>query len=124
MEILKWNVEPELVAKGMQEGGQAIKASNPCPCGCSPKPFVYITNGEIGLTVRFENEEELEAFKSQVRVLRMDDGRCRCCEHLVTLSKPREKWIGGCEYCLRPLTCGKFELAKIYEGHDPRKMKH
>ena len=125
MEILKWQVEPELVAKGRQKGSPEVMASNPCPCGCSPKPFVLISNGTIGLTACFESEEELEAFKSQVRVLRMDDDRCHCCEHLVTVSRPRENWIGACEFNLRPTTCGdRFELAKIYEGHDPRKMKH
>ena len=124
MEILRWNVEPEAVARGQQHGEPMAKASNPCPCGCSPKPFVLISDGTIGLTVRFENEEELEGFKSQVRVLQMDDDRCRYCAHLVTLSKPREDWVGGCEYSLRPLTCDKFELAKCYEGHDPRPLKH
>ena len=124
MEILRWNVESEAVAKGMQEGNPMIKASNPCPCGCSPKPFVLISDGAIGLTVRFETKEELETFKSQARVLAMDDDRCRFCEHLVTVSKPREKWIGACEFKLRPTNCDRFELARIYEGHDPRPLKH
>jgi hypothetical protein len=125
MEILKWQVEAGLVDKGMRDPTPRIDASNPCPCGCSPKPFVLICNGTIGLTVLFDTEEELEAFKSKARVLSMDDDRCHCCEHLVTVSRPRENWIGACEFNLRPTTCGdRFELAKIYEGHDPRKMKH
>lgn len=124
MKIFKWDVQPELVAKGIQDGTPRVVAQNPCPCGCSPKPFVFICDGKIGLTVQFENEEELEEFKSQVRVLQMDDDRCRYCENLVTLSRPGEDWVGGCKYGLQPLTCGKFELAKCYKGHDPRPLKH
>jgi len=48
---------------------------------------------------------------------------CRYCENLVALNKPREKYIGGCKFGLRPETCGKFELAKCYEGHDPREQR-
>jgi hypothetical protein len=124
MEIFKWNVEPKAVKKGVQHGEPYVTASNPCPCGCSPKPFVLISNGKIGLTVCFETAEELESFKSKVRVLQMDDDRCRFCEHLVTVSPPNEDWVGGCEYKAEPLTCGRFELAKIYEGHDPRPRRH
>jgi len=69
MEIIRWNVKPEAVAKGQQYGEPRVTASNPCPCGCSPKPFVYISDGEIGLTVKFEDKAELEDFKSQVRIL-------------------------------------------------------
>lgn len=45
---------------------------------------------------------------------------CRFCEHLKDTSKPRQEYIGTCEFGLAPETCGKFELAKCYEGHDPR----
>jgi len=45
---------------------------------------------------------------------------CRYCKHLVDVSAPRAKYIGRCEYRLEPETCGKFELAECYEGHDPR----
>jgi hypothetical protein len=48
---------------------------------------------------------------------------CRYCENLVALNNPREKYVGGCKFGLRPETCGKFELAKCYEGHDPRQPK-
>lgn len=48
---------------------------------------------------------------------------CRYCEHLKDVSRPREKYIGKCEYGLNPETCGKFELAKCYEGQGPRKTK-
>jgi len=50
----------------------------------------------------------------------MDD--CRWCENLVDINSPRTKWVGGCRFGLRPDTCGKFELAKCYEGHDPRQQ--
>lgn len=66
MQILTWKVEPELVEKGRQNGTPEIKASSPCPCGCSPKPFVLISDGQSGLTARFENQEELDQFKLQV----------------------------------------------------------
>lgn len=48
---------------------------------------------------------------------------CRYCEHLKNLAPPRHKYVGGCEYGEHPNTCGKFELAKCYQGHDPRKTK-
>jgi len=48
---------------------------------------------------------------------------CRYCENLVALNKPRQKYIGGCKFGLRPEACGKFKLAKCYEGHDPRQPK-
>jgi len=45
---------------------------------------------------------------------------CRYCEHLKDMSRPREKYIGGCKYGLHPESCGKFELAHCYQGNDPR----
>ena len=50
----------------------------------------------------------------------MKDWQCRYCEYLKPLNKPGTEYIGGCEFRLLPKTCGKFELAKCYEGHDPR----
>lgn len=50
----------------------------------------------------------------------MADWQCRYCEHMKDMNKPREKFIGGCELRLHPETCGKFNLAKCFEGHDPR----
>jgi hypothetical protein len=120
MEVLNWKVEPELVAKNMQTGEPCIKASSPCPCGCSPKPFVYISNGEIGLTVRFEDEEELKKFKQQVACMEMTVWRCRFCKHLVDLQEEGEEYVGGCEYGLTSETCGdKYELADCYQDYDP-----
>ncbi len=48
---------------------------------------------------------------------------CRYCEHLIDVSAPRAKYIGRCEYRLDPENCGKFELAKCYEGHEPWKTE-
>ena len=45
---------------------------------------------------------------------------CRFCEHLKNAAPPRQKYIGRCEYRLSPETCGKYQLAECYEGHDPR----
>lgn len=67
MQILTWRVDPELVAKGRQDDKPGIEASSPCPCGCSPKPFVLISDGITGLTARFETQDELNRFKLQVK---------------------------------------------------------
>jgi hypothetical protein len=48
---------------------------------------------------------------------------CRYCENLIPFNKPRQKYVGGCKFGLDPEACGKFELAKCYEGHDPREPK-
>jgi hypothetical protein len=53
----------------------------------------------------------------------MNNWPCRYCGRLKDISKPREKYIGKCELNLNPETCGKFELAKCYEGHDPREYE-
>ena len=50
----------------------------------------------------------------------MANGDCRYCEHLKEANPPWEKYIGKCKFGLRPDSCGRFELAKCYEGHDPR----
>jgi hypothetical protein len=50
----------------------------------------------------------------------MENWPCRYCENLTDLNKAREKYVGGCKFGLKPETCGKFELARCYEGHDPR----
>lgn len=125
MEVFSFKIDPEDVKKGRVEVEPNVRASNPCPCGCAPKTFVLISDGKIGLTARFETEEELTRFKDAVRVLQMphaDD--CRLCEHMVD-KRPlcSRKFIGGCEFDLRPESCGRFQLASEFEGHDPR-VKH
>ena len=49
----------------------------------------------------------------------MPNYECRYCEHLIDVSPPRANYIGRCEYRLCPETCGRFELAKCYDGHYP-----
>lgn len=66
MEIFSFSINPDDVKVGRQEGEPFVRVSNPCPCGCSPKPFVSISDGKVGVTVRFETETELSNFKEQV----------------------------------------------------------
>ena len=54
-----------------QVQGQHLTAENPCACGCSPNPFVLISNGKFGLNARFEFEDELKEFKEQVNQLQL-----------------------------------------------------
>lgn len=69
MEIFSFKIDPKTVKRGQQEGEPLVRVSNPCPCGCSSKPFVSISDGNVGVTVRFETEAELDNFKSQVNQL-------------------------------------------------------
>lgn len=125
MQIFQFQIEPEAVAKGRQDGQRFLKVENACPCGCAPKPFITISDGQVGLTVRFENEAEIEQFKAQVRVLAMPySSNCRYCEHLKAVNAPREEYVGMCELKLSPDTCGKFELSQLYERQpDPRHIR-
>jgi DNA-directed RNA polymerase subunit RPC12/RpoP len=47
--------------------------------------------------------------------------RCRYCEHLKNAAPPRAKYIGKCEFDLQPQSCGQYQPAACYEGHDPMK---
>lgn len=122
MEVFSFRIEPEDVRAGRVEGEPFVRVQNPCPCGCAPKTFVSVSDGKVGVTARFETEQELEKFKQSVAVLEMphaDD--CRVCQHMVDVRPPRTRfYIGGCEFDRRPTSCGKFELAKIFDGRDPR----
>lgn len=69
MKVFRFPIDPELVRKGMQQGGAFLRASAPCPCGCAPFPFVSISDGEEGLTVNFETAEEIAEFKRAVACL-------------------------------------------------------
>jgi hypothetical protein len=51
-----------------------------------------------------------------------DTWPCRYCAHMKALNKPGRKFIGGCILRLHHETCDKFELAKCFEGHDPRQQ--
>lgn len=50
-------------------GTVGITAGSPCPCGCSPHPFVYIRDEAQGITAHFETAEELRFFQEQVAEL-------------------------------------------------------
>lgn len=69
MKIKTFTISPEDVARGLQHGETFLKVSNACPCGCSPNPFVSISDGKIGITVGFETEGELKGFKALVEEL-------------------------------------------------------
>ena len=74
MNIYSFEIERELVEKGMQEEGKFLRVSSPCLCGCSPLPFVSISDGRMGITVGFETQEELNTFKSEARKLTLNPG--------------------------------------------------
>lgn len=71
MDIERFDIEPELVRQKIQLGGKRCCVENACKCGCSPYPFVYISDGCTGMVLRFQSELELETFKRQVGKLRM-----------------------------------------------------
>jgi len=60
--------------------------------------------------------------KEVIRIVANVSDTCRYCEHLKDVSRPREEYIGICEFRLHPDTCGRFELARCYEGRDPREV--
>lgn len=70
MKIFSFKIDPKAVARGQQEGEPFTRVSPPCPCGCSPSPFVSISDGTVGVTVRFQSADELEKFKAQVNQLK------------------------------------------------------
>ena len=51
--------------------GPALKAELPCACGCSPLPYVLISNGRTGLSAKFESQKELDDFRVQVNKLKI-----------------------------------------------------
>ncbi len=57
--------------------------------------------------------------------MRTRSDTCRYCENLQDARLPRSnKHVGLCRgEDNDPDTCGKFELAACYEGHDPRKIE-
>jgi hypothetical protein len=101
---------------------------NPFPKGCRPWGMSLTRDEEnCQIFIRGNGGGTKACFIVQfadlvaaVNKLGETDWPCRYCDHMKKLSKGREKFVGGCEYSLVPDTCGKFELAKCYEGHDPR----
>ncbi len=73
MKINKWLVVPEDVKAGKQIGTPLLRVDNPCPCGCSPSPFVSLSDGETGMTVCFDSQQELEQFKQDVLSLELPE---------------------------------------------------
>ena len=69
MKIYQFKIEPK---NECQVQGEFLRVSSPCPCGCSPHPFILISDGRIGITCAFLNRKELSAFKKQVRELTME----------------------------------------------------
>ena len=61
--------------------------------------YIYATSGSIGQ----ERDELIAEFTAD------DVDKCRWCSHLVDVSGPREKYIGMCEFRLRPHYCQKYE---------------
>jgi len=55
--------------KASKPNSPDIKAGRPCSCGCSPLPFVWVTDGKQGISVQFESPKELLLFKKQVAEL-------------------------------------------------------
>jgi hypothetical protein len=72
MKVIKFKVEPEAVKGNQQYGGVRISAGNACPCGCSPKPWVSISDGADGMTIQFGCKAEIAKFKKAVQALTME----------------------------------------------------
>jgi hypothetical protein len=66
-DIFQFSVSPD---DKRQIQGKFLRVSNRCECGCSPYPFVTISDGKVGVTVRFRSNTELQEFKGQVRQLK------------------------------------------------------
>ena len=64
MKIISFKIIKPFCIEGIE-----LKAENKCPCGCSPHPFVLISDGKKGMTAEFRSEEELNKFKKQVKGL-------------------------------------------------------
>jgi len=45
-------------------------------------------------------------------------GECRYCEHLVTVSRRRQKWIGACEFRADASICGRWQLSSFFQNWD------
>lgn len=57
--------------KKRQIQGPVLKAENACSCGCSPVPFVLISDGKTGINAKFESQKELNEFKKQINRLKI-----------------------------------------------------
>lgn len=52
-----------------------VRVSDPCPCGCSPKPFVLLADKTGGINLIFDTQGELLAFKGMVKSLSFEAGK-------------------------------------------------
>ena len=65
MKILSFKIgEGQIQGAGVRVGGR-------CGCGCTTRPFVMLSDGERGLTLSFENGDDLHQFKHAVKHLTM-----------------------------------------------------
>ena len=71
MKYKQWSVNPIDVQAGRQRGEPDLQCGNPCPCGCSPSPWVSINDGETGMTATFDSRQELEQFKFALSLLEL-----------------------------------------------------
>jgi hypothetical protein len=54
-----------------QVQGAGVRVGGRCGCGCTTRPFVTLSDGERGLTLRFETDQDLQQFKHAVKHLTM-----------------------------------------------------
>jgi hypothetical protein len=52
-----------------QVQGAGVRVGGRCGCGCTTRPFVTLSDGERGLTLRFETDQDLQTFKDAVKKL-------------------------------------------------------
>ena len=72
MRIYQYPISEEEVKAGRQHGEQRLSVQSPCPCGCSPRPFVLVSDGRLGMTTEFESRAELASFKEAVKRMSFD----------------------------------------------------
>ena len=83
MKLIRFAIVPAKVQAGRQYGEPFVRVCGACPCGCSPDPFVSLSDGEVGLTLHFETDLEIRQFKRAVRNLPKTDW-------LMKVSVPKE----------------------------------
>ncbi len=67
MEIERFAIIPADVETGRQVGVPFLRVAGLCPCGCSPHPYLTLSDGQVGLTLRFKDDAEVRMFKRAVR---------------------------------------------------------
>jgi hypothetical protein len=64
-------------------------------------------------------EHGVKDLQGAINLLKLKKHDCRFCEHLKNVAPPRQKYIGMCGNGKSPDTCGDWQLAECYEGHNP-----